>query len=679
MRKTIEVKKADKQKNTKAVTTPWSKAWIWYLIIPAITFLVYHSVSSFDSTNWDDKAYIKETPIVRSLSSDNIKAIFTTKVLNSYNPIVLLTFALDYKFAKLSPGWCHAINLFFHLLNGLLVFACMRKLRFKAVHAGLIAILFSIHPLATEAVAWIAGRKDVVYLFFFLLSWKFYLDFFHVKKKVFFILSIFFFLLSLLSKVQAITLPFVLIASDILLHVKFEKKAVLNKIPFLLLALTFGLIAIAGSGELVADKYSTPLSFLDKIFYSIIAFGLYFIKIIFPIGQNAIYQFPESGSFTYTFYIIIGIISIVILTGAFFYSIKRNPRLSGSILFFVVCIFPVLHVVAVNSAIIYERFIYLADIGIFMAVFSLIEKFPKQEIKLSYLLAGVCLLFSGLSYARIPIWKNSFSLWSDVIKKDPTAADAYTNRGQYYEQQGEFDKAFLDYSETIKLQPKKPSGYHNRAVSYFRLNDFKHALEDNRKVLDIDPQHTDALVNRAAIFFNMDQMDSTIYYYKKALEVTPRLAKGYYECGLAYLKMKDFVNASEYFKKAIEIIPDYADAYTYLAVAKINLNLIDEALFSINASEKIVSNSAARTLVSNELLRFGNEKYALGKTDEALDKYFEAAKVMPSNPETYFNIGGIYLMKRNIKQARENWQKAISLDPNHVGSKEWLARTVNSK
>lgn len=678
MKKPIGTPAGVKQ-NKKPQAKTYNMRWLWLLGIPIFTFLVYKSVTGFDSTNWDDKAYMKETPMVRDLTLENCKAMFTTKVLNSYNPIVLLTFAFDYKVSKLKPGWCHGINLFFHLMNSILVFICMRKLRFKDSHAGIIALLFAIHPLATEAVTWIAGRKDVVYLFFFLFSWKFYLDYYHSSKKSFIVISVLFFVLALLSKVQAITLPFILIASDLMLDQKFDWKKLLNKIPYLILSIVFGVIAVSGSGDLVADKYSVPISFFDKIIYSSMAFGLYIFKIILPLNQISIYQFPNVGSTEYFFDVIIAIFFIAAMVFGFVFGIKKNARLAGGILFFTVAIFPVLHLIAVNSALIYERFVYLADIGIFIIVFSLIEKFPKYEKKFTVAMLAICLIFSGLTVARIPVWKNSISLWTDVIKKDPTVADAFTNRGQYYDGIGDVDRAFADFSESIKLQPNKPAGYHNRAVSFFNKKDFKNALSDNQRVLDMDPKHTDALVNRGAILFNMDENDSAIFYYKKALEVTPGLAKAYYDCGAAYFKVKNFKMSAEYFKKATERIPDFIDAYTFLALSYVNLDLHQEAELTVNTAEKYLPNSAARAMVSDEYIHRGNNAYNNKDVDGAFQYYSYSAKILPSNAEAYFNIGGIYLTKKNIPMARENWQKAIALNPNHAESKKWLERTEQSK
>lgn len=653
---------------------------IWPVVILIVTFLLYRSVTTFDSTNWDDKKYMKETEMVRGLTADHVKQMFTGKVLNSYNPIVLLTFAFDYKMTKLSPGWCHGVNLFIHLLNALLVFFCMRKLKFRDQFAGLIALLFAIHPLATEVVGWIACRKDVVYAFFFLLSWYFYLIFHASEKKLPLLLSFLFFTLSLLSKIQAITLPFFLIFSDLLLDKKFDPKKLINKIPYFLMTIVFGVIALSGSGELVADKYSLPYSFMDKILFSIMAFGLYSVKLIFPFNQTAMFQFPQSGSPDYMIYLVVGILSIVLLLSAVYFSLKKGaPGIAAGILIFMVAIFPVLHVVALNSALIYERFTYLASLGFFIALFALIERMSKRQSVAVYAVMGICFIYAITTYARIPVWKNSLTLWTDVIEKDPTTADAFTNRGQYFDSNGDVDKAFSDFSEAIRLQPTKPGGYNNRAVSYFQKKDFKNALLDNWQVLKIDSTHTDALVNRGSIYFNMDRYDSAIYYFEKALTITPRHAKSFYNLGAAYYKLGNYEKAIENYKKAVAIIPDYTDGYVFMAIAYARMNEYQKAESAVNMAEMTFNATSARRQTSVEYILMGNAAYQRNRADSALILYQESARLDPNNDEAYYDLGGIYLMKKDIKNARVNWQRALAINPNHVESRNWLTRTENAK
>lgn len=671
--------KSKSGESLKVKSSPLNRSFVWITIIVVLTAVVYHSVSSFQITNWDDKAYLRETPMIRDLNMQNLKTIFSEKILKSYNPIVLLSFAIDYKFAKYDAAWYHNVNLFFHILNALLVFVCMRKLKFKTMYAGIIALLFSIHPLATEAVAWIAGRKDVVYLFFFLLSWIFYIDYYNSRKRIYVLLSLLFFVFSLMSKVQAITLPFILIATDLMLDQKFEFKRLTNKIPYFILSIVFGLIAISGSGELVADKYAPSLSLFEKLIYSIMAFGVYIVKIVVPFDQSAVYQFPASGSSEFILDLIIGILLTGFLVIGFFLSLKKNPRLAAGLLFFAVAIFPVLHLVAVNSALIYERFVYLADIGLFIALFAFIEKSNLLEKKFVIGTIAICIVFSALTFARLPVWRNSLSLWTDVITKDNTSSLAYINRGQYYDQNGELDKAFSDFSEAIKLGPENPAGYQNRAVMYFKMKNLKNALSDSKNALRLDSSDVDVLVNHGDIFLNMNEYDSAIFYYKKGISVNNNFAKAYFDCGSAYFKKEDFKSAVEYYQLAIKIIPDYSDAYAYLSLAYINQGNYQAAELAVLSSERYTPNSAARKLLSDELIRLGNRAFIDKDAGKALRLYEQAAQILPSNAEAYFNQGGIYFSEKNYSKAKENWQKALSVNPEYQDAKMWLERTASMK
>lgn len=659
--------------STLAVTWTEQKA-LWLILIPVLTFIVYNSVTSFDMTNWDDKHYLKEQPIVRGLTTEHVKQMFTTKVLASYNPIVLMTFAFDYDMARLKPGWCHGINMFFHILNALLVFACMKKLRFRNSESGMIALLFAIHPFASEAVAWIASRKDVVYAFFFFLSWYFYLSYRDSKKTFQFVLSLLFFTLSLFSKVQAITLPLVLIISDYLLDREWKTKAIINKIPFLLLSITFGIVALSGS-TFAADKYAQPLSFGYKAIYSIIAYGLYIGKIYFPFWQTAIYTFPEPGSSGLYAMLAAGAILTGLVITLLIVRFKSAPRVAAGILFFSVNIFIVLHMVAVNSALIYERFIYIADIGIFMTLFGADEVNPNWK-KFRVWYVPVFIIVCGiLTMQRIQVWKNSDSLWTDVIAKNPNAADAHTNRGQYFASIGDEQKALEDYNESIRLKPNKPDGYNNRSIIYFNRKDWKHSLEDNLNVLRVDSTHTDGLVNRGAIYFNMDLLDSAIYYYGKALAVSPRHAKAYYDRGASYYKQGKYKESIADYEMAIKIIPDYADAFAYLALDYVQLGDYEKSELAILSSEKYNPTSGARQMCSNELIHKGNVAYAGGQEQQALDQYLRAGEIWPQNSEAYYNVGGIYLMRKDIQSARKYWKKTLEINPSHPAAKDWLMKT----
>ena len=353
-----------------------SSEFLLILLLVVTTIIAYVPAFNAGLINWDEKRNLLETPVIQKLNWENIKEIFSTKVLKSYNPLVVLSFAVDYHFVKLSAGWYHTVNIILHIFNSILVYFCCKSLLKNNFIAAIAAFLFALHPIHVESVAWIASRKDVLYTFFFLLSWLLYMQ----QKKLGYYLSVFLFLLALLSKSQAVTLPLVLLLTDYLQKKQWDWKFLTNKVPYFILSLIFGYITIHGSSY-VADKYAHALTFSERIIYSVIAFGLYVYKALLPVNQTAIYAFTKNGSAEYFIQLIGG---IALIATAIYLTIrywKKSPILVFGILFFAVNIFLTLHIIAVNSSLIYERFTYISYIGMFIIAASFIQKLSVKTAR----------------------------------------------------------------------------------------------------------------------------------------------------------------------------------------------------------------------------------------------------------------------------------------------------------
>ena len=225
---------------------PMSLAYKVLLAVVLILTLIVFS-NSFKNNflvNWDDDGYILNNPTIQHLDKGSIHEIFTSFHMGNYHPLTTLTYALEYKFFKLDPLPYHWLNLIFHLCNVVLVFLFIKLLSKKNLAAVITAVLFAVHPMHVESVAWISELKDVLYTFFFLLSLLFYMQFAKKKNPAVYILSLLMFVLSLLSKSAAVVLPVLLFLIDYFQSHKQNVKSVLLKVPFFILALIFGIIAL---------------------------------------------------------------------------------------------------------------------------------------------------------------------------------------------------------------------------------------------------------------------------------------------------------------------------------------------------------------------------------------------------------------------------------------------------
>ena len=536
------------------------------LAIPAISFF---PCLKNDFLNWDDQQYVTENKTITELSWRNIETIFDWTYMGHYHPLTILSYSVEYRFFKLNPFIYHLTNLILHLMNGLLVFCLMMMLKGGVLTSLVVSLLFGIHPLHVESVAWISERKDVLYSLFFLGSMVVYLTYLKTRGKRFYFLSLFLFLLSLLSKSMAVTFPLVLFLCDYLFDRKFDRKSLVEKIPFLAIAFIFGIMAFfaQGSPEIMSQKPSSPFS--KNIFIISEVLISYFPKLIFPINLSCIYPYVKgsAGFWSYVYLTtIIGCLIAGILLG------KYNKKITFGTLFFYITILPTLP--AENIA---DRYLYIPSIGIFFIAaegFYWLYRSKLEPIKivkpiLAILLIGILSTFSFLTWERCQVWRDSLSLWNDVLKNYPDTPIAYNNRGEAYLRKGDYNRAIFDYDQALRINPnfyKVYTFYDNRGAAYLMKGDYERAIADFHQALRIKPNDANAYYNRGTAYFNKEDFEEAIADFNKALEINPGYAETYFYKALACEKMGHLPEALESYKGFIEKAP--SQNVTYIDYAK---------------------------------------------------------------------------------------------------------------
>ena len=298
-----------------------------------ITTLVYMPSINNDFVNWDDDVNVYENENTTGLTSDNIKKIFSEDVIGNYNPLTILTFAAERHFAGLNPQVMHINNLLLHLLCVLLIFTILVQLKLNPLWATVGALLFGIHPMRVESVAWITERKDVLFGVFFLAAiWQYLLWIRKEDRKLWrYILITILIILSLLSKIQAVAFPLAVLCIDYWMNRPINWKLVIEKIPFFLLSLVTGLIGVfmlTDQGSI--DSSSDIFGFVDRIFIASFTLVTYLYKLIIPYPLSPLYPYPhELGWFHY-----ISILMPIGLLGLLYWSFKKARPIFFGLLFF---------------------------------------------------------------------------------------------------------------------------------------------------------------------------------------------------------------------------------------------------------------------------------------------------------------------------------------------------------
>jgi protein O-mannosyl-transferase len=603
------------------------------IIIIAITFIAFFpSLKNNFIPTWDDDRYVMNNPVIQDLNLPNVGKMFTRPVNGAYVPLTLITFAIEYNLFGNKALPFHTTNLILHLLCTFLVFRLFRLLNLNLIYAALGALLFGIHPMRVESVAWITERKDVLYGLFYLISLIAYLKYTtqQTNKSRYYVICLISFFLALLSKIEAVTLPLSLILIDYYSKRPLNGKLITEKIPFFFLSLFFGLIGVliiyrAGLKVEGFLKVNETESLISRVFYGLYSFGGYIFKFLFPFQQSALYPRPEAtGFFKIVLYFLNPV--ILLLLGFLIYrTLRKTVVILFGALFFLANIIFLLQVFSVGIAFFADRYTYIPYIGLFFITAWSAEQLIRKRPQIKYTIVTVLTIYSlvliTLTYNRCKVWKDGVSLWSDVIEKYPDRTIIpYTNRGISYTTLGEWDNAITDFNKVISIDPKNAGVYLDRGFVYGFLGQPEDAIADFSRSLEIDPENARAYQNRGVAYGNSGHTDKAIADFNKAIGIDPRYVAAYSNLGLMYLEQKKFDTAIEISLKGLKIDQNVAELHNNIGNCLIEKGEDDKAIDEFLKS--IMINGADLDAVLGLLVAYYNKNdmvTAKGYLDKAMN------------------------------------------------------------
>ncbi|MCG3165216.1 MAG: hypothetical protein POELPBGB_00978 [Bacteroidia bacterium] len=567
-------------------------------IILCITYISFSPSLKCDFTNWDDPRYVLENPLLKSTKSENIKEIFKTKEVSlNYHPLTIWSLALDYQKAKLDkPEVYHRTNLLLHVANTLLVFVLIYLFSNGRIEvAAFTALFFGIHPMHVESVTWIAERKDVLYTFFFLLALITYLRFSENRKWWYYIIALLAFTLSLLSKAMAVTLPVIMLLFDFLKGRKLELKLLLEKIPFFILSLVFGIVALRIQSQGALAEFET-FTLFQRIMFASYGAIMYLIKLVAPVKLSAFYPYPvldANGNIPAAFYL--APVALIAITALVIWSLKRTMILFFAFAFYMVSVAMVLQFISVGSAIMADRYTYIAYIGPFFCIALAVSELDKKYNTLKWsgfaLLLIAALAFARITFERTAVWKNSETLWTDVINKYPTVEVAYKNRGNYFGQNGRHDEALKDYAVFLKMNQRDPNIYVNYGNVMNLKGENDKALEAYNKALTLDPNNFQALMNRGNIQGTFKRYEEAIADYNRVQQLDPNFMQLYFNRGLTYLNSGNALKSIDDFNTLLKSEPENVPAWLNRGVAYFQAENYEAALSDFMHAIKLQGNN----------------------------------------------------------------------------------------
>jgi len=500
--------------------------WWWLAALLAALIVAFSPILSNGFTNWDDPEYVTRNALIQDLGPASIERMFRAYVLGNYHPVTLLSLALDYRFFELDPRGYHATSLVLHVLVTLLIFTWIALLGGDRASALAVAALAGLHPMRVESVAWIAARKDLLCAFFYLGSLVFY-HLYTTRPRgrfAYYSAALAAFLLALLSKAMAVTLVPVLVLIDFFERRPGGRARWLDKIPFAAAALVFGLVGIDAQRASQAISDSAALPWHERLFLSAYALLVYLGKAVVPFGLSAFHRYPQKPDGVYPWYVYAAPLVVAGVAVAAWRLLRPRPLAAFGALFFVANLVLVLQLLPVGSALIAERYSYLAYPGLLLALVVPWRGAAGARGARWVVVLVVCAAaaLGMLTYRRCAVWRDSGTLWSDALRRYPEGhpivlynlasfwvaenrnqtgalelldrgvdwprqvqpelqARFLNLRGRLRFNQGSYDAALEDYDRAITVSPDLGELYVNRSFAHFKKREFALALADVKR------------------------------------------------------------------------------------------------------------------------------------------------------------------------------------------------------
>ena len=604
-----------------------------FLLIAALlvilTFVVFAPVFGHGFINYDDGAYVTENRHVTSgLSWPNVSWAFSfssCEDTGNWHPLTWLSLMSDVTLFGVNPSRMHLVNLMIHIFNVLLLFVVLTKMTNAVWPSAFVAAVFGVHPLHVESVAWISERKDVLSTFFVFLAILSHLQFVARDRKRWHIVSLLFFVLSLMSKQMYVTLPFLLLLLDYWPLKRFTKvsgisecdhgqslrKLVVEKLPFLLTTVLFSVCAFAGQRRGGAIGSFEEFSALQRCLNACVSYVAYLWQTIWPVDLVVFYPYPQQLPWGQA---ILAVVILTVVTVCAARMRTHQPNLIVGWLWYVGTLVPVIGVVQIGRQRMADRYMYFPMIGLLVGIVWLVSKWAAAQPSRQKFLqaAGVTVVVGLACVARIQTsyWADSLTLFSHAAEVAESSL-AYTKVGYERAQLGEFGAATRLFHSALRLDPDYVAAHNSLGNTCLAEGNPHEAIPHFKRAIELDPDHAEAHYNLGIIYSWLGQLTQAVAHYENALRMDSDDASIHTNLGIAHMMLKQNPDALDHLQRAIAIEPDLAEANFTLGNLLSSLERDSEAIMHFQRVLKTRPNSLE---VHHELARLyekhGNSELA---------------------------------------------------------------------
>jgi tetratricopeptide (TPR) repeat protein len=620
--------------------------------------IVFGQTVRHEFINLDDNKYVYANPHVsHGVTPSGIAWAFSDGSHAVWIPLTWLSLMIDWNLYDVHAGGYHLSNVLLHSATAMLLFLVLQRMTNRFLPSAFVAAIFAIHPLRVESVTWITERKDVLSgLFFMATLWAYWAYTRHRFSLARYLLVIVLFALGLMAKAMLVTLPCVLLLLDYwplgrltsqgcldvsgepsdLAAQRIEKwragfatpvRRIIEKIPLFLVAGGDCFITYWVQNASLGPNDRLSLSW--RIGNALITYVTYLEKFFYPAGLAIVYprlplDLPHGK-------IIVSVLILVSITIAVFIGRRRCPYLLVGWLWYLGMVTPVIGILQVGLTSVADRFTYLPQIGLAIALTwgaaDLCKSWPYRRWICGVASTAILAVLMGCAYRQASFWCDSETLWNHTLECTTQNFTAHNNLGTVLATEGRFDDAITHFKKAMTIAPDAPMTYSNMGSILLAAGHPKAAMDCFKKAIALDPDYTDAHDRLGMLLANSGHSEEAIPHFESSLRINPNNAETHYDLGKALMAIGRQDEAKRHFQKGAEIDPDYAVSHHQLGVITAHRGLFMEA-----------AEHFQRALDANpDFLEARNDLAKLladhGRIKEAIAQYQIVLKKDPRNAE----------------------------------------------
>jgi tetratricopeptide (TPR) repeat protein len=680
------------------------------LLVVAV-LLVFGQTLRHEFLNFDDDQYFYSNPQVQAgLTWNGVIWAFRTTDASNWHPLTWLSLMLDVELFGTGPAGPHLTNVLLHAANTVLLFLLLRRTTGAYWRSAFVAVLFGLHPLHVESVAWVAERKDVLSGLFFMLTLLMYARYVQGGAKSqgsgvrwwasrCYWLAVLFFALGLMSKPMLVTLPFVLLLLDYwpLGRVTSLRQAsgrlasdqpspgfgtagkwrvtrfripvpqlssfnhlLVEKLPFLLLSTASCVVTVLAQQKVVATIEWLPMPL--RIGNALVTYITYLGQMFYPTGLAVFYPHPVESLPAWK--IELGLVLVFGISVAVLACGRKHPYLLVGWLWYLGTLVPVIGLMQVGEQARADRYTYLPLIGVFvMLAWGAGETFERWRYRRQVLGAGgfiVAAVLMVCASIQTSHWRNSESLWKHTLACTSGNYIGHNNLGLALAMQGRPVEAIEHFQKAIEIKPDYAEAHNNFGLLLAERGRSAEARGHFQIALELEPGYADAHNNFGLLLTAQGRPAEAMEQFQKALELKGNSAEAHNNLGLLLVSLGRPAEAVRHYEQALALKPGYAEAHNNLGLALATEDRPDEAIGHWEQALRIRPDDAEAH--RNLGLALAGE----GRFAEAIGHWEQALRIKPDDSEAHYNLGVALVQLGRVQEAIGHWEQALRIKPDYA-------------